>query len=198
VNQKTLQQSVEEAVKEEIEIVPYNPEWPELFSIEKQYLLYKLPSVLIKRIEHFGSTSIPGLAAKPIIDILIEVTSLEETRKIIVPVLTAEGYEYFWRPINNDDNAPHYAWFIKRDSTGKRSHHIHMVEADSVLWKDLLFRDYLREFPEAAKQYEELKLILVKKFSKDRISYTEGKTLFVSEVIEKAREYYKRKSNYEK
>jgi GrpB-like predicted nucleotidyltransferase (UPF0157 family) len=191
VNQKSLEQRIEEAVKEEIELVPYNQEWKDLFEIEKKFLLNKLPAQIISRIEHFGSTSIPGIAAKPIIDILIEVTSLEETQKIIVPILQNEGYDYFWRPINNDNNSPHYAWFIKRNNKGKRTHHIHMVEADSILWKDLLFRDFLIEFPIEAKRYEELKLTLAKNFKNDRVGYTDGKTVFVSEVIEKAREYYK-------
>jgi GrpB-like predicted nucleotidyltransferase (UPF0157 family) len=202
---KTLQQRIDEAVREEIEIVPYNPAWLSIFEKEKKLLIKKLPGNIIRRIEHFGSTAIPCMAAKPIIDILIEVTSLEETKKRIVPVLKKEGYDYFWRPINNDNNSLHYAWFIKRDSTGKRTHHIHMVEKDSELWDRIFFRDYLAEFPEAAKQYEELKIQLAGQYPEDRISYTEGKTKFISDLTGKAKEYYKknklkcslRKKNYD-
>jgi GrpB-like predicted nucleotidyltransferase (UPF0157 family) len=139
---KSLKQRIKDAVQEEIEIVPYNPEWQNLFIEEKETLLNKLPHRLIKRIEHFGSTAIPGMAAKPIIDILVEVTSFEESKKYIVPLLKKAGYDYFRRPINNDNNSPHYHWFIKRNSEGKRTHHIHIVEKNSALWKGLIFRDY--------------------------------------------------------
>ena len=187
---KSLKQRIDDAVKEEIEIVPYNPDWLNLFVKEKETLINKLPKHLIIRIEHFGSTAIPGIAAKPIIDILVEVYSLDETKKHIVPILKKEGYDYFWRPVNNDNNSPHYAWFIKRDSKGKRTHHIHMVEKDSVLWNDLIFRDCLRESTVEAKRYEELKFSLEKKFKNDRIRYTEGKTEFVNAVVKKAKKYY--------
>jgi len=140
---KRLEQRIKDAICEEISIVPYNPEWPILFDNEAEFLRFKLPESLIKRIEHFGSTAIPGLAAKPIIDILVEVSSLAEAQKQIVPLLESEGYDYFWRT----DTEPAYAWFIKRDAEGKRTHHIHMVEADSKLWERLYFRDYLRKFP---------------------------------------------------
>lgn len=180
--EKSLAQRIEEAIREEVLIVPYNPEWPALFEREAESLRRMLPASLIGRIEHFGSTAVPGLAAKPIIDILVEVRTLQETRKVIVPLLKSEGYDYFWRT----DSQPPYAWFIKRDSESKRSHHIHMVEADSKLWERLNFRDYLREFPDEAKRYEELKRTLAAKYANDRIAYTEGKTEFVVSVTERA------------
>jgi len=183
---KTLEQRIEEAIREEISIVPYNSKWSNLFENEAEFLRSKLPESLIVRIEHFGSTAIIGLAAKPVIDILVEVSSLEETRKQIVPLLEAEGYDYFWRT----DTSPAYAWFIKRDSEGKRTHHIHMVEADSKLWERLCFRDYLREFPDEAKRYAELKQTLSEKYPNDRIAYTEGKTEFVASMTERAKRYY--------
>ena len=97
----------------------------------------------------------PALAAKPVIDMLVEVTSLERTRTEVVPVLTVEGYDYFWRPTFGDDTPPWYAWFIKRDEAGVRTHHIHMVEADFPHWERLLFRDFLIEHPEVAAEYAE-------------------------------------------
>lgn len=183
---KSLEQRIEEAIREEISIVPYNPEWPVLFDNEAEFLRRKLPASLITRIEHFGSTAIPGLAAKPIIDILIEVSSLQETRKQIVPLLESAGYDYFWRT----DSQPPYAWFIKRDSESKRTHHIHMVEADSKMWERLYFRDYLRDFPDEAKRYEELKQSLSEKYPNDRIAYTEGKAEFVGSVTGRAKQYF--------
>lgn len=183
---KTLEQRVEEAIREEISIVPYDPEWPLSFDAEAEYLRRKLPASLVGRIEHFGSTAIPGLAAKPVIDVLVEVASLDETQKQIVPLLEAEGYDYFWRT----DTQPPYAWFIKRDCEGRRTHHVHMAEADSKLWERLYFRDYLGEFPGEAKRYEELKRSLSQKFPNDRIAYTEGKAEFVITITKRAIEYY--------
>src|SRR5262245_66638034 len=86
----------------------------------------------------------PLTAAKPIVDLLVEVTDLQATQVRVAPVLEAQGYDYFWRPTHGDDGPPFYAWFIKRDpSTGARTHHIHMVEPQFVgHWDRLLFRDY--------------------------------------------------------
>lgn len=78
---KSLKQRIEELVREEIAIVPYNSEWPSLFEKEVTFLRSKLPENIVKRIEHFGSTAIPRLSAKPIIDILVEVSSLDKTKK---------------------------------------------------------------------------------------------------------------------
>jgi len=184
---KSLEQRIEEAVHEEIAIVPYNPEWHTLFVNEAELLRSMLPEALVSRIEHFGSTAIPGLSAKPVIDILVEVGSLDATQKEIVPIMESKGYDYFWRT----DTEPPYAWFIKRDAEGKRTHHIHMVEANSILWDRLFFRDYLLEFPAEAKRYESLKLSLSEKHTHDRVAYTEGKADFVNQVTERAQEYYK-------
>ncbi len=187
-----LKKRIEELVREKISIEPYNPAWPEMFEKEAAFLRSNLPQNIIKRIEHFGSTAVPGLCAKPIIDILVEVTSLDETKKRIVPILEAQGYEYFWRPtIGNQP--PYYAWFIKRDSNGKRTHHIHMVEADSQLWDRLYFRDYLRQFSSEAKQYGKLKNDLSKKYPNDRIKYTEEKTSYILAVTKKAKQYFQSK-----
>jgi GrpB-like predicted nucleotidyltransferase (UPF0157 family) len=183
---KSLEQRIAEAICEEISIAPYNPKWPRSFEEEANVLRLKLPVSSINRIEHFGSTAVPGLAAKPIIDILVEVASLDETQKQIVPVLESEGYDYFWRT----DTDPPYAWFIKRESEGKRTHHIHMVEADSKLWERLYFRDYLREFHVEAKYYEELKQSLSEKYPNDRIAYTKGKAQFIESITERAKLYY--------
>jgi GrpB-like predicted nucleotidyltransferase (UPF0157 family) len=186
-----LKNRIEELVREEVAIVPYDPVWPKIFEEEAAFLRRKLPQNLVRRIEHFGSTSVPGLSAKPIIDILVEVSSLEDTKKQIVPILDAEGYEYFWRPAFGNDGPPYYTWFIKRNSEGKRTHHIHMVEEDSELWDRLYFRDYLRQFPTEAKRYDELKRKLSEEYSNDRVKYTEEKSDFILSVTKKAKEYYK-------
>jgi GrpB-like predicted nucleotidyltransferase (UPF0157 family) len=186
-----LEKRVQKIVNEHISIVPYNDNWKILFNEEKKNLFEYLPSNLIKRIEHFGSTSIPNLSAKPIIDILVEVTSLEETKTKIVPLLEMKGYEYFWRPCFDEDKPPYYAWFIKRDSNGIRTHHIHMVEKNFDHWDRLLFRDYLIKFPIIAHEYEILKLKLSNDFPDDRIAYTKGKTEFIIKYTNIAKNYFK-------
>ena len=148
------------AVREDVSIVPYDPAWPELFRQEAEHLRSCLPAHLIRRIEHFGSTAVPGLAAKPVIDMLVEVTSLRAARKEIAPILEAQGYDYFWRPTMGDDEPPWYAWFIKRNAAGIRTHHIHMITRRPVFqghWDRLLFRDYLISHPDAAREYEVLR-----------------------------------------
>ena len=187
---EALSEKIKRVTQEEIAIVPYNPNWPRMFDTEKAHLLATLPLELTKRIEHFGSTAIPGLAAKPIVDMLAEVTSLEQTKTRIAPVLEAQGYDYFWRPTHGDDGPPFYAWFIKRDSAGNRTHHIHMVESDFEHWDRLLFRDYLIEHPQIAKEYEILKLDLAREYPNDRIAYTNGKTEFIVRVTLAAKGYY--------
>jgi GrpB-like predicted nucleotidyltransferase (UPF0157 family) len=164
-----------------------------MFEEEKRHLLDCLPSRLIRRIEHFGSTAIPGLAAKPIVDVLVEVGSLQETKARIAPVLEAEGYDYFWRATHGENGPPFYAWFIKRNSAGVRTHHIHMVESDFEHWDTLLFRDYLIDYPKTAKEYEALKLALARDYPNDRVAYTKGKTEFVVRVTQVAKEYYRSK-----
>ena len=189
---ETLEERIHRVVCEEVAIAPYDPAWPELFRREKEHLLSCLPNELIVRIEHFGSTAVPGLSAKPIVDMLVEVTDLEATKVRIAPVLEQQGYEYFWRPTHEDDGPPFYAWFIKRDpKSGERTHHIHMVKDDFVEhWDRLLFRDYLIEHEEVAREYETLKTKLATASPFDRIAYTLGKTAFVVNVTNQAKSYY--------
>jgi GrpB-like predicted nucleotidyltransferase (UPF0157 family) len=186
---ETFEQKLRRVLSEQIVIAPYNPDWPRWFDAEKQHLRNCLPKELIGRIEHFGSTAVPGLAAKPIVDMLVEVASLAETQVRIAPLLEGQGYDYFWRPTRGNDQPPFYAWFIKRDpGTGARTHHIHMVEAQfEEHWERLLFRDYLRANAQAAYEYEALKVHLSARHAADREAYTEGKTAFILEAMERAR-----------
>ncbi|MFH1534392.1 MAG: GrpB family protein [Patescibacteria group bacterium] len=184
---KTDRKRIGELVKEKIEIVPYNPEWPKMFEGEESFLRSKIPTKLIGRIEHFGSTAIPNLSAKPIIDMLVEIKSVRKAKKKIVPILQNEGYEYFWRP-SIGENPPFYMWFIKRNKRGERTHHIHMVEKGSELWKRLNFRDYLIKNPAPAEKYDILKKYLSKKYPNDRVKYTKAKSEFVEQINQKSKE----------
>jgi GrpB-like predicted nucleotidyltransferase (UPF0157 family) len=187
---ESLKQKIARVTKEQISIAQYNPAWPKLFIEEKEYLLSCLPIELIKRIEHFGSTAIPNLAAKPIIDMLVEVSSLEEVKIRIVPLLESQGYDYFWRPTSGENVPPFYAWFIKRNSNGNRTHHIHMVEHDFEHWDRLFFRDYLIGHPETATEYQTLKYQLADEYENDRILYTRMKSEFIQKITQLAKNYY--------
>jgi GrpB-like predicted nucleotidyltransferase (UPF0157 family) len=182
---------IERAVREEVAIRPYDPTWPDSFRREEEHLRACLPADLLGRIEHFGSTAVPGLAAKPIVDILVEVRDLQTTRERVAPVLEGQGYEYFWRPTHGDDGPPFYAWFIKRDPvSGARTHHIHMVEPGfAEHWERLWFRDHLIAHPEVARQYEELKRRLASEFPNDRVAYTRGKTEFIVRMTNEAKRF---------
>jgi len=187
-------ESVEErktrVVGERVDVVPYNPDWPRLFAEEKAHLLSCLPEGTLRRIEHFGSTSVPGLVAKPVVDILAEAASLKEIRRVVAPILEAQGYDYFWRPTHGDDGPPWYAWFIKRDARGVRTHHIHMVENTPQFaghWARLRFRDYLRSHADAAAEYSALKLRLAGDYADNRVAYTRAKSEFITSVTEKAK-----------
>lgn len=187
----TPEERVQRSLREDVTIVPYDAVWPELFRQEAEHLRACLPPQLIRRIEHFGSTAVPGLAAKPIIDMLVEVTSLRAARAEIVPILQAQGYDYFWRPTIGDDVPPWYAFFIKRDPPGTRTHHIHMMTRRPVFqvhWKRILFRDYLIANSEVAAEYERLKKHLATTHPNDRLAYTVGKTDFILSVMARAKQ----------
>jgi GrpB-like predicted nucleotidyltransferase (UPF0157 family) len=189
---ETLQEKIARLVKEDVTVVPYDHSWPEMFEQERLHLLSCLPKDLIKRIEHFGSTAVPGLLAKPIVDILVEVTSLEEIKQRIVPILEAQGYDYLWRPSWGNDTPPFYAWFIKRGKNGNRTHHIHMIEPHFEHRDRLLFRDYLIEHPGVAKEYGDLKMRLSSMHQNDRVAYTQAKSDFVRRVTAMAKQYMER------
>lgn len=178
---------VQRALQERVEIVPYDPAWPARFEEEAARLRAQLPAELIGRIEHFGSTAVPGLAAKPIIDMLVEVRSMADVVQRIAPELKRQGYEFFWRDRERGLPGIAYAWFIRRDAAGRRTHHIHFLEAGSSEWERLLFRDHLRAHPEAARAYGELKQRIAAEHPDDRVAYAKAKTRFVRAAMEAAR-----------
>ena len=180
------------AVMDEISLVDYDPRWPEQFAAEAERILSAVGADPIVSIEHFGSTAIPGMPAKPVIDLLVAVRSLTEARQCAVPALEAMGYSY-WR----DDPAPDRLFLVKGlPPDGPRTHHVHIVEPDvshdprlgEFSFTDrLLFRDYLKAHPEEAQRYAALKQDLAVRFPDDREAYTEGKTEYVYSIMQKAR-----------
>lgn len=172
--------------KEHIDIVPYDPAWPAAYIELEKDIKRIVPRRLMQRISHIGSTAIPGLSGKPIIDVQVEVNDLETVRVEVAPLMEEVGYEFIWRPTMGDD-APFYAWFILRKEGGDRLAHVHMVPSGQASADRIIFRDYLRVHPEEMGRYQDLKIDLAKRFPKDRTAYTVNKTAYVNEVLLKAR-----------
>ena len=164
-----------------VEIVSYDPRWTALFEEAKREIIAAI-GPYVSRVEHVGSTSVAGLAAKPTIDVLIGVHHLAEAPSFLPP-LEALGYEYV---------AKHEAVFpqrryLRRIVDGRHTHHLHIVEPKSNFFKEhLLFRDYLRSHPEDAARYAALKYELAEKYRGDRDAYTEGKSDFIQGILMKA------------
>ena len=153
-----------------------------MFRTETDRLRKLLGPQFVLRFEHIGSTAIPGLSAKPIIDMLIEVPSFELARIHILPKLQQEGWEYHWR----DDRPPGHMYFVRRNATGIRTHHIHLLTAGHPGWERVAFRDYLRATSEEASRYEQLKRELSAKHPLDREAYTEGKSEYIRRITAQA------------
>lgn len=169
---------------DEIIITEYNPNWSLLFEQEAVKIKAVLEKDLITRIEHFGSTAVPGLAAKPIIDLLVGVRSLAQAKQVVVSPLASLGYAYWF---DNPDSQRMF--FVKGlPPNSPRTHHIHMIEPNSLRWERLLFRDYLCQHSDEATSYAELKYSLAQRFSSDREAYTSGKAQYIEAVMEKARQ----------
>ncbi|MCC6245681.1 MAG: GrpB family protein [Gemmatimonadaceae bacterium] len=159
-----------------IEVIPYSPAWPRQFESESVLLAAALQPWLAGTIEHIGSTAVPGLWAKPVIDIMAPVKSLAESRAAI-PAAEALGYVYF--PYKSE--VMH--WFCK-PSSARRTHHLHLVPVNSDLWRArLAFRDALRKDPRLAADYQALKLHLAALHPVDREAYTEAKAPFIQSAL---------------
>jgi GrpB-like predicted nucleotidyltransferase (UPF0157 family) len=168
---------------DEIDIVDYDPRWPVLFDEEARRLRAVLDPSLIVGLEHFGSTAIPGLPAKPIIDILIAVRSLAAAQASFVEALRKLDYVY-WADNPKKDRL----FFVKGMPPfgSKRSHHVHVTELHGEMWQRLAFRDYLRAHREEAGTYERLKRRLAAEHQTDREAYTDAKSAYIEGVMRKA------------
>ena len=164
-----------------VEIVEYDSSWLVRFEEERQVLARTLAPWLAGPIEHIGSTAIPGLAAKPVVDIMAAVFTLEGSRGAI-EAATDLGYCYF------PYQAEFEHWFCK-PSPMFRTHHLHLVPIASAKWRHTIaFRDYLRAHPAVAAEYEALKRRLAQEFHFDREAYTEAKRPFIDRILNLARE----------
>ena len=161
-----------------VRLVPYTAEWKRLFEEEKACLQAAIGPYVLD-IQHVGSTAIPGMVAKPILDIAIAVRDFEDGLACVVP-LEKLGYEY--RGVVGVISR-HY--FSKGEP---RTHHIHMYAIDSPDWENqLLFRDYLRAHPDWARAYADLKQEMAQRYSQDREAYMLAKGPFIQEILRLAR-----------
>lgn len=168
--------------KGSIRIVAYDPRWPQRFEEERQSIERVLGGYTVA-IEHVGSTAVPGLAAKPIIDILVGIRRLDDARFCIAP-LASIGYEYV---PEYEKEVPDRRYFHKGPSRA-RTHHLHMAEDHGDFWdRHLLFRDYLRAHPEVAREYEALKRTLARRHRNERETYTDAKKSFIETAVAAAR-----------
>jgi GrpB-like predicted nucleotidyltransferase (UPF0157 family)/L-amino acid N-acyltransferase YncA len=161
---------------EPIRLSPPDPDWPTRFEAERRALEAAIGEWVCGGIHHVGSTAVPGLEAKPIIDILVGIRDLESARACFAP-LSELGYLYApYRP-------EEMLWFCK-PNPARRTHHLHLVPANSERYRDeLAFRDRLRADPEVARRYAALKRELAERHRHDREAYTDAKSAFIEAVL---------------
>ena len=160
---------------EPIRIVAYEPRWAAHFEKERTQLEEAIGSWVVGGVHHVGSTAVPGLGAKPIIDILVGVEDLESSRACFDP-LAEIGYLY--APYRIEE----MHWFCKPDRR-HRTHHLHLVPVGSRRYEEeLAFRDRLRADPTLADEYADLKRSLASRFRDDREGYTDAKTEFIRQI----------------
>ena len=171
-----------------VEVVPYHPEWPEKFSAEAGALKVVFAKELLS-IHHFGSTSVPGISAKPIIDILLIVRDIDAV-DALAPRLEALGYHAV-----GEYGIPGRRFFYK-GTDDMRSHHLHVYEnGNPHILRHLVFRDYMRSHPITARDYARLKEELAHQFPEDMDGYIAGKNAFVREHEKRALDWWQEKGD---
>ena len=171
-----------------VRVVPYDVRWPAQYVIEAQHIRRALGNVAVA-INHIGSTSVPGLSAKPVIDILVEVNGLADvdTR---TPAVESLGYE-----AKGEFGIPGRRYFRRHDTSGTRTHQIHAFVRGWQTERHLAFRDYLRSHPPVAQAYGILKQQLAEKYPNDMNAYMDGKDSFVKETEAEALAWYRQLHN---
>jgi len=165
-----------EIADEPVQVVPYDPAWPTRFETEKALLKGAIGPWVTGGTHHVGSTAVPGLAAKPVIDILVGVKDLQSSRACFGE-LAKLGYQY--APYRADE----MHWFCK-PNPARRTHHLHLVPTGSNRYRDeLAFRDILRTRSDLAQRYQTMKQKLAAEHRNDREAYTEAKQAFIAGAL---------------
>lgn len=170
----------------QIYLAPYTPNWVTLFEREKANILAACPST-VANIKHIGSTSVPGLAAKPIVDILVGIADFEKDAHTYVAQMTTAGYTY---NNNYEHLMPYRRYFKFKDADGQQFH-IHSVQIGGEFWqRHLTFRNYLRLFPAKRDAYYALKHRLAQQDWADTGDYADAKTPFIRAMEAEAKAYF--------
>lgn len=165
--------------KDKVDLSPYTTEWSNEFKKEKA-ILEKLLHGYALAIEHVGSTSIPGLSAKPVLDIAVAVKDIDALRQLI-PLLSENGYD----PLNSIETKEEL--LARKGTPENRTHYIHIEVIGSTYWTNhILFRDYLLQHPEVIKEYEALKQKLSTEHKDEREKYTSAKNEFIQRILKLA------------
>jgi len=161
---------------QKVEVVPHNPEWRSLFQQEADAITLPL-GANFAAIHHIGSTSIPGIFAKPIIDILIEVENIQQVDEQVTAMENL-GYAAM-----GEFGIPGRRYFRKDNTEGDRTHHVHIFQVGSPeIGRHLAFRDYLIAHPQEAQVYSELKQQLAKAYPHDIEAYMDGKDAWIKVI----------------
>lgn len=168
-----------------VTVVPHHPDWKRQFKQESQLIQSALADNLIA-IHHIGSTAIPGIQAKPIIDILVEVSDIDRV-DAQSSALESLGYE-----AKGEYGIPGRRYFRKQNADGDRTHHLHIYEtATPEVTRHLCFRDYLIAHPGDAQAYGQLKQVLADAHPNDIEAYMDGKDAFIQDMQQKALEWWR-------
>ncbi|MCK5794130.1 MAG: GrpB family protein [Anaerolineales bacterium] len=171
-----------------VELVPHNPDWSHQADEEAQRIMSGLTFPIVG-IYHIGSTSVAGIKAKPILDLVMEVENLEDVIQA-EPEFEAIGY------INKGEYGIPGRQFFTRDTNENRTHHLHVFQIGHPdIERHIVFRDFLRANPDAAREYEKLKEKLAKRFPKQSGNYTAAKSDFILSMDEVAR-YWLEQNGY--
>ncbi len=170
-----------------VEMVAYNPQWPKAFDEEAKQVVTAIAENVVA-IHHIGSTAIPGIYAKPIIDLLVEVKDIIQVDQQN-GAMTALGYE-----VVGEFGVPGRRFFSKDNEVGDRTHHVHAFQTGSPeIQRNLAFRDFMIAHPNHAQTYSELKRDLAKQFPRDIESYVQGKDGFIKAMQKHAIAWYEQR-----
>ncbi|MDR0796359.1 MAG: GrpB family protein [Tannerella sp.] len=167
-----------------IRIVPYNPDWQTLFEHEKTLLAEALGKDIVLHIEHIGSTSVEGLAAKPTIDIIVEVADLSfGAKQVIIAKMKTVGYENMCNA--ETENRMTFGKGYDENHVETQTYHVHIREKGQTPQDEICFRDYLRQHSGMRDEYAALKYVLAEKHQFNREDYTQAKTGFITKITER-------------
>jgi GrpB-like predicted nucleotidyltransferase (UPF0157 family) len=177
----TNESRVDRRRQDPIEILSYDSGWPAAFEQQRSRVESVLHPWIVGPVEHIGSTSIPGMTAKPIIDMLAPVPDYQHTAGI-VEAMSSIGWNHAPEP----GDVPARKWSFCFPDIRRRSHHLHIFEADPQNWRSLLtFRDHLRNHPDDAAEYGRLKTLLAAADAHDRPRYRAGKAPFIKDLLKR-------------